>query len=82
MINLNDKLLTESESAELLRTNKSTIRYWRQLGKLQSVKVGRHPLIRESEISRFLSKCEDSSKANINPCDKMHSVGNKAGGIL
>ena len=49
-----NKLLTEQEAAEIARTNKNTIKYWRQLGKLAFVKFGRHPLIWESVLYQFL----------------------------
>lgn len=40
-----DYLLTEAQVADMARVPLNTIRYWRQVGKLPSVKVGKHPMV-------------------------------------
>ncbi len=55
-----EKLLTELEAAEIARVGKATIRYWRQIGKLPFIKPGRHPLIIQSELLKFLLKPESA----------------------
>lgn len=51
-----DCLLTDQKVAELAMVSVSSVRYWRQMGILPFVKVGRHPRIWLSEFHRVFSK--------------------------
>jgi hypothetical protein len=51
-----DCLLTDFKVAELAMVPVNTVRYWRQMGMLPSVKVGRHPRIWLSEFQKVFRK--------------------------
>lgn len=51
-----DRLLTMDEVAQLLRTNRQTMRYWRATGKgPKGIRVGKRVLYREADIQAFIS---------------------------
>lgn len=49
-------LMTEQEVAELASVPINTVRYWRQMGMLPFVKVGKHPRIWLSEFHKTFKK--------------------------
>jgi hypothetical protein len=51
-----DYLLTEEQVAKMARVPLNTIRYWRQVGKLPSVKVGKHPMVWHSVFLNVFKK--------------------------
>jgi len=51
-----DYLLTEAQVAKMARVPLNTIRYWRQVGKLPSVKVGKHPMVWHSVFLNVFKK--------------------------
>jgi hypothetical protein len=50
---IQDFLMTEGQAADMAKVSVNTIRYWRQVGKLPSVKVGKHPRIWYSVFLRI-----------------------------
>ena len=51
-----DYLMTEQEVAGLASVSLSTVIYWRQMGILPSVKVGRHPRVWLSVFNKTFQK--------------------------
>ena len=51
-----DYLLTDGQIAELAKVPVNTIRYWRQVGILPFVKVGKHPRIWHSVFLKVFQK--------------------------
>ena len=49
------RFMTGAEVAALLRASESTVRYWKYIGKLQGVKVGRRNLFERSEVDAFIA---------------------------
>ncbi len=60
-----DYLLTEQEVADLAKVPVNTVKYWRQMGMLPSVKVGKHPRIWLSVFNKTFQKPETSSTKDI-----------------
>jgi excisionase family DNA binding protein len=59
-IQINEKLLTDEEVASFLKVSKNTVKFYRLQGRIEYVRVGKHPRILMSELLRFLDS------ANIN----------------
>jgi predicted DNA-binding transcriptional regulator AlpA len=55
---MEDRLLTMSETAELLRSNIDTLRYWRFRGDIgpKSAKLGRRVVYRESDVRAWIDQ--------------------------
>ena len=51
-------LLTLKEVAEVCRVSLATVKYWMALRKISYVKLGKHPLVKRSELLRFISASE------------------------
>jgi len=51
-----DYLMTEGQVAKMANVTVNTVRYWRQLGKLPSVKVGKHPMVWNSVFLKVFQK--------------------------
>jgi hypothetical protein len=51
-----DYLMTEGQVAEMAKVSVNTVRHWRQLGILPSVKVGKHPRIWHSVFLKVFQK--------------------------
>ena len=51
-----DYLMTEGQVAKMANVTVNTVRYWRQLGKLPSVKVGKHPMVWHSVFLKVFQK--------------------------
>lgn len=53
---MEDRLLTMSETAELLRSNIDTLRWWRAKGDIgpKSAKLGRRVVYRESDVLAWI----------------------------
>jgi hypothetical protein len=51
-----DYLMTEDQVAGMAKVSVHTIRYWRQIGVLPSVKVGKHPRIWHSVFLKVFQK--------------------------
>ena len=51
-----DYLMTEDQVAEMAKVSVHTVRYWRHLGILPSVKVGKHPRIWNSVFLKVFQK--------------------------
>ena len=51
-----DYLMTEHQVAEMAKVSVHTVRYWRQLGILPSVKVGKHPRVWHSAFLKVFQK--------------------------
>lgn len=54
----NDILLSLEDVAAKTLAPISTVRWWVQTGKLQSLKVGRRRRVKAGELDRFLRECE------------------------
>jgi len=52
------ELLTLKEVAELCRVSPATVRYWVAMGRLSPVKLGKHPLVKRTELLRFIRSAE------------------------
>ncbi len=52
----NDRLLSDQQVAELAIVSINTVRYWRQIGKLPFVKVGKHPQVWLSVFNKVFGK--------------------------
>ena len=52
------KLLTLEEVAERARTSTGTVRYWMQCRRLRFTKPGKHRLVWEADLQKFLESCE------------------------
>jgi len=71
-----DRLLTEVEAARLAGVSPNTIRYWRQVGTLPSVKVGKHPRVWLSVFLGVFQKPGGTSPLESpKPAGKMVPVG-------
>ncbi len=55
-----DRLLTDKEVAELAQVSINTVKYWRQMGMLKFVKVGKHPRVWLSEFNRAFKKPDNN----------------------
>ncbi len=64
--------MTEMEAAEMAKVPVNTIRYWRQVGKLPSVKVGKHPMV---WYSVFLKVFQNPLPYFPFEADKMQGAG-------
>ena len=51
-----EKFLTKSEVAKLLNVSENTLWRWNRDGYLQSVKIGRNPFYKQSDIDRLRCK--------------------------
>ena len=51
-----DYLMTEHQVAEMAKVTVNTVRYWRQIGVLPSVKVGKHPRVWYSVFLKVFQK--------------------------
>lgn len=51
-----DRLLSDSQVAQLAGVPAGTVRYWRQIGVLPFVKVGRHPRVWHSIFLKVFQK--------------------------
>ena len=51
-----DYLMSDSQVAELAGVPVNTVRYWRQVGVLPFVKVGRHPRFWLSEVQKVFKR--------------------------
>lgn len=51
-----DYLMTDHQVAELAGVSVNTVRYWRQLGMMPFVKVGRHPRVWHSVFLKVFQK--------------------------
>lgn len=51
-----DYLMTDQEVADLAKVPVNTVRYWRQMGQLPFVKVGRHPRVWLSVFTKTFHK--------------------------
>lgn len=51
-----DYLMTDKEVAEFAKVSVGSVRYWRQMGVLPFVKVGRHPRIWHSVVLKVFKK--------------------------
>jgi hypothetical protein len=58
-----DRLLTDEQVSELAQVSVNTVRYWRTMGLLPFVKIGRHPRIWLSVFYKVFGKDD----ANISP---------------
>jgi len=57
-----DKYLTYKETAEILRVSVSTIRRWVREGKIHPQRIGKKPLVLETDIPTFMRYNHDSNK--------------------
>ena len=57
------KLYTQDEVAQLLAVSPSTVRWWRNQGKLAYIKIGRHVRITDLDLEDFLARNSISAKA-------------------
>jgi DNA-binding transcriptional MerR regulator len=53
---LEDELLTDKDVSERAKVSPNTVKYWRQIGLLPFVKVGKHPRIWLSDFNRVFQK--------------------------
>jgi excisionase family DNA binding protein len=54
-----NEYLTTDDVAELLRTSRETVRYWRHMGKgPRSFKVGRRVLYAKADVEAFVSAAQ------------------------
>jgi len=51
-----DYLMTDAEVAQLVKVPINTVRYWRQMGILPFVRVGRHPRVWNSILMEVFKK--------------------------
>ena len=51
-----DRLLTESQVADMVSVPLRTVRHWRQSGVLPSIKIGRHPRVWLSVIYQVFQR--------------------------
>jgi len=51
-----DVLLTDQEAGEKAKVSPNTVKYWRQIGLLPFVKVGKHSRIWLSEFNKVFQK--------------------------
>jgi len=51
-----DYLMTDEEVARLVKVSINTVRYWRQMGILPFVKVGKHPRVWNSVLLEIFKK--------------------------
>jgi excisionase family DNA binding protein len=51
-----DYLMTDEEVAKLVKVSMNTVRYWRQMGILPFVKVGKHPRVWNSVLLEIFKK--------------------------
>ena len=51
-----DHLMTDAEVAKLVKVPINTVRYWRQMGILPFVRVGRHPRVWYSVLMEVFKK--------------------------
>lgn len=58
------KLYTQDEVAKLLAVSPSTVRWWRNQGKLAYVKIGRHVRITDLDLEDFILRNSISAKAS------------------
>lgn len=59
-----EKYLTTEEVAEIARTEPSTVRYWRMVGKgPKGIKRGRRVLYPESVVERWMRGVDDPAPA-------------------
>ena len=56
MQEIEDRLLTDKEVADMAKVSPNTVKYWRQTRILPFVKVGKHPRIWLSEFNRVFQK--------------------------
>ena len=56
-----ERLYTLLEVAERLRVPLNTVRFWRSCGCLKVIKVGRHPLVLESDLVALV----DAGRAKV-----------------
>ncbi len=55
-----DELLTDEQAATMAKVSPNTIRYWRQIRLLPSIKVGKHPRIWLSVFNKVFQKPDDN----------------------
>lgn len=56
----NDEYITTDEFAKLLRTEASTVRYWRQIGKgPKGFRAGRRVLYSLSEVRKWIASLQE-----------------------
>lgn len=48
------ELLTLEEVADICRTSLETVRYWVRMRELKSVKLGRHRVVKRSDLLRYI----------------------------
>ena len=51
-----DYLMTDAEVAKLVKVSINTVRYWRQMGVLPFVRVGKHPRVWNSVLMEVFKK--------------------------
>ena len=56
------KLMTLTEVADLCRVSLSTVRYWKVMGRLKTLKVGKHPLVLQGDLFEFLGLAPDGQR--------------------
>ena len=63
------RLLTGEEVADLLRTNRQTLRYWRHIGYgPRSFKVGRHVLYAKEDVDGWIAgRRTDADQTSTGP---------------
>ena len=59
------KLYTQDEVATLLAVSPSTVRWWRNQGRLEYIKIGRHVRISQMALEDFLFRNSHSVKAPL-----------------
>ncbi len=59
----NRRFMTGAEVAELFRTSEATVRYWKYIGKLKAVKVGRRSLYAVEDVEALIADARAGSAA-------------------
>lgn len=49
------RFMTGAEVAELLRTSESTVRYWKHIGKLAGVRIGKRTLYAAEDVEALIA---------------------------
>jgi hypothetical protein len=54
--------MTLPEVADFCRVSLSTVRYWKVMGKLKTLKVGKHPLVIQRDLFDFMGLRPDGKR--------------------
>lgn len=71
-----DRLLTEHQVADMAAVSVNTVKFWRQIGILPFVKIGRHPRVWLSAFYQVFRKPISGGALGFTPTpDTMNSAG-------